>query len=108
MPESTQPEMGDAAVAAKTGKTWPEWVAVLDDAGCRDMTHQRIVALLSDRHGLPAWWRQMVTNGYEKLIGRRRKGETGAGFQIGASKTIAAPVERLYAAFTDGAERSRW
>jgi len=29
------PRLSDAAVQAKTGKTWQEWFAVLDAAGAR-------------------------------------------------------------------------
>ena len=38
--------MSDAAVQAKTGKTWPEWFAVLDKAGAAKMTHKEIAAHL--------------------------------------------------------------
>ena len=47
MPNSkTQPtpaRMTDAAVRGKTGKTWDEWFAFLDRAGCKSMTHKEIV-----------------------------------------------------------------
>ena len=34
-------EIGDAAVKAKTGKTWPQWFSVLEKAGARRMTARR-------------------------------------------------------------------
>ena len=40
------PRLSDAAVQAKTGKTWQEWFAVLDAAGARAMDHQSIAAYL--------------------------------------------------------------
>jgi hypothetical protein len=40
------PRLSDAAVEAKTGKTWQEWFSVFDAAGARQMHHQRIAAYL--------------------------------------------------------------
>ena len=37
------PRMSDEAVKAKTGKTWKEWFAILDQAGAIKLTHQEIV-----------------------------------------------------------------
>ena len=33
--------ISDEAVAAKTGKTWAEWIAVLDSAGAGKMDHKQ-------------------------------------------------------------------
>ena len=57
--------MSDAAVKAKTGKDWAGWFAVLDRAGAASFDHKGIVALLSDTHDVPAWWRQI-----SKLTGK--------------------------------------
>lgn len=100
--------IGADAVQAKTGKNWAEWFALLDAAGAESLTHQEIVALLSTQYAVGPWWRQMVTVTYEQARGRRAKHETPAGFQMSASKTVAAPVERLYRAFADARSRARW
>ena len=65
------PGMSDAAVKAKTGKTWAEWIAALDKAGAKAMSHKEITKLLSSRHKLADWWSQMVTVGYERAKGLR-------------------------------------
>jgi hypothetical protein len=39
------PRMSDEAVAAKTGKNWKQWFAIIDKAGGKKMTHQEIVKL---------------------------------------------------------------
>jgi hypothetical protein len=57
--------MSDAAVQAKTGKTWDEWFKILDKAGGKKMNHKEIVAYLSEKYGVGPWWRQMVTVTYE-------------------------------------------
>ena len=100
--------MSDAAVQAKTGKTWGAWLAILDKAGAKKMSHQEIVAYLHKRHGLGSWWQQMVTVGYEKARGLRKKHQSPSGYGVSVSKTIAASVGTLYKAWTDAGLRRRW
>jgi hypothetical protein len=108
MPPKASPErMSDTAVQAKTGKSWNEWFAILDDAGARSMTHKEIVAVL-DGHGVGPWWRQMVTVTYEQARGMREKHQTPSGYTANASRTIAVPVDRLFAAWSDEELRRRW
>ena len=64
------PRVSDAAVEAKTGKTWQEWFALLDAAGARQMDHKSIAAHLDKKLGVPGWWAQMVTVAYEQARGR--------------------------------------
>ena len=45
---------------------------------------------------------------YERARGLREVGEHEDGFTVTASKTVAVPVERLYAAFVDEEQRARW
>ena len=53
------------AAKAKTGKSLDEWFALLDQAARRT---GRIKTLphLSDVHGCPSWWCQMIAVGYEQ------------------------------------------
>jgi hypothetical protein len=103
----TDPGMSDAAVKAKTGKTWPEWFAVLDKAGAKQMTHPQIATYLAAEHGVPGWWCQMVTVGYERAHGRA-KHERPDGYSISVSKTVAVPVAKLFRAWNDPRSRARW
>src|SRR5690348_6214433 len=100
--------MSDAAVQAQTGKTWPEWFTILDAAGAQNMTHQEIVAVLHEQHGVGPWWRQMVTVEYERERGLRERHEKPDGYEISVSKTIAVPVADLYEAWIDASIRKRW
>ncbi len=100
--------ISSAAVKLRTGKTWSEWIAILDAAGAAAMTHREIVAHLSAKHAVGPWWQQMVTVGYEQFHGRRVKHETTDGFQISRSKTIGVPLAELFAAWKDKRKRSRW
>jgi uncharacterized protein YndB with AHSA1/START domain len=99
--------VGDAAVQAKTGKTWAEWFAVLDKAGAAKLDHKGIVAIL-DNLGVDGWWCQMVTVGYEQERGLRDRHQKADGYAVSARKTIAVPVERLFAAWHDAKLRKRW
>jgi uncharacterized protein YndB with AHSA1/START domain len=101
--------VGDAAVAARTGKTWAEWFESLEAAGARGMDHKAIVALLAERLGVEnGWWCQMIANTYEQARGTRQKHETCDGFQVGGSVTVAVPLASLYNAWTDESVRCRW
>jgi len=104
----SDPGISDTAVAAKTGKTWTEWLRTLDQEGARRMTHREIARHLRLKHGLPSWWTQMVTVGYERLRGRRKKGQTPEGFSISANRTVAVPVARLFSAWNNPKERRGW
>ncbi|HEY3242213.1 MAG TPA: MmcQ/YjbR family DNA-binding protein [Phycisphaerae bacterium] len=100
--------MRDAAVQAKTGKNWSEWFSILDRAGAKKKTHKEIVACLAREHGVGPWWQQMITVGYEQQRGLRKPHQRPDGYSISRSKTIAAPVARLFAAWQQPRTRSRW
>jgi uncharacterized protein YndB with AHSA1/START domain len=106
MPQQSE-RMSDEAVRAKTGKTWDEWLSILDAAGAKTLGHKEIVALVS-QHGVGPWWRQMVTVTYEQARGLREKHQTASGYTANASRTIGVPVDRLFAAWSDAALRGRW
>jgi len=108
MATTTKPSMSDAAVKAKTGWTWPEWFKLLDAAGAKKMSHQQIVALLSEKHDVGSWWQQMVTVTYEQSRGLRAKHEKSSGYEISVSRTIEAPLGKLFKAWTDEKTRKKW
>jgi len=100
--------MSDAAVQAKTGKDWKQWFAVLDKAGARKMSHQEIVKYLHEHEGVGPWWQQMVTVSYEQARGLRDVHQKPAGYEISVSRTINAPVAKLFRAFTVAKSRNGW
>ena len=100
--------VSDAAVRAKTGKTWAEWFAVLDKAGADQWPHKQIAAHLHDALGCPAWWSQMVAVGYEQERGLRQKHERPDGYQVSRSKTLAVAASAAFKAWEDKRQRKRW
>ena len=55
--------MSDTVVREKTGRTWEEWVRILDLRGARSMVHGDIARYLSEEHDVSGWWAQAVTVG---------------------------------------------
>ena len=106
--ENVLARIGDAAVKAKTGRTWREWFAILDEAGATQMDHRQIVAYLGEHHRIAPWWQQMVTVGYEQERGLRQVHQTPTGYQVSASKTVSVPIGVLFDAWEDPRSRARW
>jgi hypothetical protein len=101
--------MTDQAVSAKTGRTWEEWVRLLDARGARSMVHADIALYLGEELGIPAWWSQMVTVGYERIRGLRDMGQRRSGeYEASKSKTFPVPLRKLFRAFTVARTRERW
>ena len=106
--------MSNDAVAKKTGRDWPGWVEILDQADATSMTHRDIARRLVDQHGVGAWWAQTITVGYERIRGlrdvgqRRPAGKKSGSYDANKSKTFPVPVARLYRCFSTKRERERW
>jgi hypothetical protein len=91
-----------------TGKGWDQWFAILDRWGARKRKHPEIARFLMEERGVPGWYAQSITVGYERARGMRLKHQQGSGFSVSASKTIAVPLDDLYEAVVDDAKRRRW
>ena len=96
-------------VRDRTGRTWNEWFALLDEWGAAEREHHEIAAWLGAEHAVAGWWAQGITVEYEKARGLRPPGGDRDGtLNAGASKTVAVPVERLFDAFADLELREQW
>jgi uncharacterized protein YndB with AHSA1/START domain len=99
----------DEAVRQNTGKGWREWLSILDAWGARERTHRDIARHLQEKHGVPGWWAQTVTVGYERARGMRAKHQTlGGSFQVSVSRTFPIGVNKLFSAFTEPSQRNKW
>lgn len=101
-------KVGDAALQAKTGRTWEEWFAVLDAAGATEKGHTETAQYLYDELGVDGWWAQMITVGYEQARGKRVKHQKANGYEVSVSKTLPVPIGTLFSAWQDEAIRGRW
>lgn len=98
----------DEAVQKQTGRTWAEWVRVLDAVNAAEKPHREIAQYVSSL-GIPPWWTQTVTVGYERIRGLREIGQRrGGAYEASKSRTFHVPIERLFDAFADDATRAQW
>lgn len=101
--------MKDAAVRAKTGRGWEEWVRTLDRHDAHTLSHGEIAKLVSTTYNIPSWWTQTVTVGYERIKGLRVRGQQRNGtFGMTISRTFNVPVATLFDAWHNAATRRRW
>ena len=101
--------MRDEKIAAQTGRTWQEWVRVLDTDNAAAMPHRDIAALVHGKYRVRDWWAQTVTVGYERLKGLRERGQRrGGAYEANKSRTYNVAVKTLFDAWADGTRRRRW
>ncbi len=101
--------MSDAAVAARTGCTWDKWFWALDQVEAHQWPHREIARYLGEKYKVPAWWRQMIAVGYERVRGLRERGQARAGqFSVSKSRTFPVAASTLYRAFKEPGKRARW
>ncbi|MBL8064644.1 MAG: SRPBCC domain-containing protein [Chthonomonadaceae bacterium] len=92
----------DAACKSATGKTLQEWFKELDaydglKKGRRDSTNY-----MYDKIGTKdAWWPTTIYVEYEAHHGVKKKDGFGEGYSICCTKGISAPVDKVYATWTD-------
>jgi hypothetical protein len=103
-----EPPVADERVLEATGRGWEAWFELLDGWGAAGHSHTEIARWLREDQGVDGWYSQSITVGYERARGLRAPGQRPDGFAVGASRTVAVPVERLFEAFTDEALRERW
>lgn len=102
-----KPVVSDAAIAAKTGKSWEQWFTALDKAGAAKCDHKAIVAILNGRMKVGPWWGQMVAVSYERARGLRAVNQKGDGeFSVGVSRVMDAALAKLFATATG--RRTSW
>jgi len=101
--------MSDAAVKAKTGCAWANWVKALDHQGAAALSHGEIAEMIRKKWKVGPWWGQMVAVGYERIKGLRARGQQRDGsYQATKSRTFAVPVATLFDAWADAHMRKRW
>ena len=101
----------DKVVQPKTGKTIAEWFEILDQKGGKDLDAHGIYALIASIDGLKPlgeWNCGLLTTSYQWDRGLRQRGEKADGFEISVSKTVAVPIDLLYAAWLDDDLRAKW
>jgi uncharacterized protein YndB with AHSA1/START domain len=99
----------EVGVRRATGRGYAEWFDALDAWGAAGRPYGEIAEWLTGTHGVSDWWAQKLIVEYEEARGVRPPGIRRDGtFEVGATKTVAVPISRLFAAFVDAELRERW
>ncbi|MCC7014288.1 MAG: SRPBCC domain-containing protein [Planctomycetes bacterium] len=64
--------------------------------------------LVYDSCAKDAWWSTTIVVEYERERGQRDKDGRPTGYAICSTKSISAPLERVYAAFGEASTLDRW
>lgn len=112
-PRAQWPELAgirDEAVKEKTGRTWAQWVKVLEGDGARAWTHRDIAKHIRETYpDVSGWWSQTITVGFERICGLREVGQSCDGvYEANKSRTFPVDVATLYAMFHDTRRRKMW
>ena len=96
----SEPEVGNDAVVEGTGRSWDDWVDLIEawpdrPEGHAD-GHPAIAAHLEAAHHLDGWWAQTVTVGFERITGLRLPYQRRDGtFTAGKSHTVDVDHDAL-------------
>jgi uncharacterized protein YndB with AHSA1/START domain len=104
--ESEHP-VTDAACKDATGRTLAQWYSVLDSRGAlKDGRRNTVMFLMGEKVG--DWWATTIAVEHEKQAGPPKKDGLYEGYGICSTKTIAAPLDKTFAAWMGSAALSKW
>lgn len=98
----------DEACMAATGKTFPEWFGEIDSLGGPAIGRKKVIDHLYGNLKIDMWWIATINGLYEAHKGVVEKDGRGKGFNICVTKTISAPLEKVYGAWANSMELSKW
>ena len=108
VPTSETPALDEAGVKAKTGKTLKQWFALLEGRDDVKKGRRECVQVLYGEHELDEWWAVTVSIEYERAKNLVEKDGKPRGYSICSTKTIAAPLERVFQSFGEAQLLSHW
>ena len=101
-------EMSAAAIKAATGKTWDEWFSALDKFGGPEKGRKALNEFLFNKNKVEAWWTGTIVVEYEKARKVFEKDGRPKGYNICATKSVAAKPQQIFDAFTDAGKLNKW
>ena len=104
--KSDHPVTNEAARTA-TGKTLDQWFAALDKMDGLKLGRRAINNHLYEQK-IDPWWCSTIAVEYEKHHDVRKKDGLFEGYFVCSTKTIAAPPDEVFKAWSSGAELSKW
>ncbi len=107
-PVPDTPDATDSSAREKTGKTLQQWFARLDEAGGLAKGRRELVTGLLSAKELDEWWATTVVVEYERARGAKEKDGQPKGYSLCSTKTVGAPLARVFAAFGEARDLDRW
>ncbi len=99
----------DASCKKATGKTLKQWFSAMEAAGDVSKKRRDAINWLYAEMNKDMWWCTTVWVEYERSKGVvNRKDGLPEGYNICVTKTIAAPVADVYAAWADSKHLAKW
>jgi hypothetical protein len=96
------PEHTEEVIRANTGRGWEDWRGLIDAWPGHAEGHGAVAAWLQEEHGVPGWWAQSVTVGWERITGRRLPHQVADGtFTANRSATITVDAALLEMSLRD-------
>lgn len=104
----SDPEHSDEVIRDNTGRGWDEWRALIEGWPGHEEGHGAVASWLQDEHGVPGWWAQALTVGWERISGRRLPHQMADGtFTANRSATITTDPDALREMLLDEQDRAR-
>lgn len=101
-------DVSEAACQQATGKTLTDWFRSLDLANAQDLGRRDLVNHVYELVNKQEWWATTIAVEYEKARGLKEKDGQPKGYSVCSTKTIAAPLDLVFAAFGDASVLNRW
>ncbi len=105
--ESEKPYTDEACKAA-TGRTIGELYAYLDEIDGIKLGRRESVNRIYEMTNKDGWWATTIATEYESHKGQVKKDGLAEGYGICSTKTVNAPIEATYTAFSTPAGLSEW
>jgi uncharacterized protein YndB with AHSA1/START domain len=105
--QSEHPVTDDACQAA-TGKTMKEWYAGLDAHDGIKIGRRNSISAIYEAMKGHVWWTTTVAVEYEREKGLVKKDGLFEGYGICSTKTVNAPVDATYSAFSTPTALNEW
>jgi len=106
--KNNTPSLNDERIKSATGKTWKQWFEVLDKFGGVEKGRRAMGDYLVGECKVDPWWSATMIVQYEAAHKIVEKDGRPKGYMICVSKTVNAPVEKIFAAFSDAKEMDKW
>lgn len=93
---ASDPGHSETVIRENTGRGWEQWRELIDAWPGHEDGHAAVATWLQEEHGVPGWWAQGVTVGWERITGRRLRHQMADGtFTANRSATITTDVDVL-------------